>query len=150
MACLQSQTGSPAPTSDAVPSQYDPLSLVASALSGLAASLIQAGEAQNAQRALLSALDVDSENASALCTLGTLYHAVGEHQKALPLLERGVLVLEESSRWFEQFAAVVSAIGDRDLATRFEHEIHRPQDTDDILNAAREVLAECRKVLEAV
>lgn len=147
LASLHSETGWRQGQTDCLLSRRDPaLSLVATALSSLGSSLLQAGEAQNAARAFLSALDVDRDNASALCSLGVLYHAVGEHQRALPLLERGISVLEESGPWWQQFA---DAIGDADLRTRFENEIHRPEETRELLATFREVLADCRSALEA-
>lgn len=117
-------------------------------LSGLASNMIQSGEADNAHHALLAALDVDPDWVPALCMIGTLYHAVGEHRKALPLLERALSTQEELKRQFEQYASIVAQIGDEDLLTRFEREIHRPHDTEDMLTATRQILAECRQALE--
>lgn len=145
---LLSQTPFAAATTEQVSPQYHPVSHVASALTDLASNMVQSGEVQNAQHALLAALDVDPDWVPALCMLGTLYHAISEHRKALPLLERALSTQEELKRQLEQYASIVAQIGDEDLLTNFEREIHRPHDTEDMLTATRQILAECRQALE--
>lgn len=145
---LLSQTSFAAATTGSIPPQDHPVSLVATALSALASSMVQSDEVQNAQHALLAALDVVPDWVPALGMLGTLYHTAGEHRKALPLLERALSTQEELKRQLEQWASIVAQIGNEDLFTRFEREIHRPQDTEDMLTATRQILAECRQALE--